>query len=76
MGRGDGTFGPKQDFPTGRAPRALALADLNGDDQFDVAVVNVGAATVSVLVGHGDGSFGPRTDIAASVSPWPSPLPM
>ena len=35
----------------------MALADLNGDGELDLAVANVNDGTVSVLMGNGDGTF-------------------
>jgi hypothetical protein len=31
LGNGDGTFGPRTDFSTGRGPASLAKGDFNGD---------------------------------------------
>src|SRR5437899_3093836 len=47
LGRGDGTFGPKTDFPTGADPRDVVIADLNADGIPDLIVANVTANTVS-----------------------------
>ena len=62
LGNGDGTFGPRRDFVTGRGPNSVAIGDLNGDGKPDLALANEGSSTVSVLLGYGDGTFGPRHD--------------
>src|SRR3989454_1013397 len=58
------SFYPAVSFPTGALPITVAVADLNGDGIPDLVVVNVGADTVSVLLGLADGTFGPKTDFA------------
>jgi hypothetical protein len=60
LGNGDGTFQPHVDYPTGREPLAVALADLNGDGQLDIVTGNFADATLSVLLGKGDGTFEPQ----------------
>jgi tetratricopeptide (TPR) repeat protein len=60
---------PRTDFPTGAAPVRVATADFNGDARLDLAVVNKGANTVSILLGNGDGTFGAKTDFPAGTSP-------
>jgi hypothetical protein len=63
LGNGDGSFQPATHYDAGPFPTALALGDLNGDNQLDVVVANsegsAHANTVSVLLGNGDGSFQP-----------------
>lgn len=66
---GDGTLGPQRDYPTGRAPANLAVADVNGDGQLDVVTPNHFDAAVSVLLGIGDGTFAARTDFPAGDCP-------
>src|SRR5262249_23128954 len=46
-------------FAVGADPKAVAVADVNGDGAPDLITANYGAAygTVSVLLGNGDGSF-------------------
>jgi len=42
---------------TGAGPQAIATGDFNRDGKLDLAVANVGAQTVSILLGNGDGTF-------------------
>src|SRR5437870_1599956 len=44
------SFAAKQDFATGTTPFSVTVGDLNGDGKLDLAVANVSAATVSVLL--------------------------
>src|SRR5207237_5040254 len=53
------SFAAKQDFNTGVGPASVTVGDLNGDGRCDLAVMNIGSDTVSVLLkatAHGDGS--------------------
>lgn len=57
LGKGDGTFQPKVDYPVGSGPDAMATADVNGDGIPDLVVGNDTGANISVLLGNGDGTF-------------------
>jgi VCBS repeat protein len=50
LGRGDGTFEPAQEFPTGTGTESLAVADFNNDGRMDLATANHETSTVSVLI--------------------------
>ena len=69
LNRGNGIFAAKRDYPTGRAPDSLAIADLNGDGKPDLATANGGANSVSVLLNKGDGSFEAKHDYATGHEP-------
>ena len=60
------TFLPAAGSPvsTGQAPLASVLGDFNHDGKLDMAVVNVGDQTISVLLGNGDGTFQPQVTYA------------
>lgn len=55
IGRGDGTFGIPNSFPTGLYSLSLAIADFNGDARLDAATADQLSHTVSALGGTGDG---------------------
>jgi hypothetical protein len=60
LGNGDGTFQTARNFATGSVPRAVAVADFNGDNVPDLVVGYVGGDdgnSVSILLGNGDGTF-------------------
>lgn len=63
LGNGDGTFAPKQDFPTSPSPIGITTGDFNKDGKLDLAVTGTmqsGSTTVgvlSILLGNGDGTF-------------------
>ena len=44
-------------FAVGRTPRAVAVADVNGDGKQDIAAANAGDNTVTILRGDGAGGF-------------------
>ena len=49
---------------------AIAIGDLNGDGQPDLAVANLGDYNVSVLSGNGDGSFQNAVNFGTSCQPY------
>ncbi len=62
-GKGDGTFAPEVEFPSGIGPNSVALGDLNKDGKLDVVLANSTAGgTVSVLLGKGDGTLANPVD--------------
>ena len=69
LGNGDGTFGPYATFDAGNYARGLAMADVDADEDLDLAVANGLANTVSVLLGNGDGTFAARTTYATGSLP-------
>jgi hypothetical protein len=59
LGNGDGTFtlAPSQPNLTLADPRSVMAGDFTGDGNLDLAVVDQGSATLTILKGNGDGTF-------------------
>ena len=66
---GGGSFAPKVDYPAGNTPTSFITGDFNGDGIPDLAVVDQGSDSLSVLLGKSDGSFAPRVNYAAGRKP-------
>jgi hypothetical protein len=68
LGDGTGSFAPQANSPfaVGIAPESVAIGNLDGDGNLDLAVANFGSNNVSVLLGDGTGSFAPQAN-----SPFP-----
>ena len=56
-------------YAVGAAPAAEAVGDFNGDGRQDLAVVNEGSNTVSILLGNGNGTFRPAVNYATGSLP-------
>jgi hypothetical protein len=77
LGNGDGTFRPATDahgdplpaLAVGDLPVAIAAGDFTHDGHLDLAVVNQGDDSVSILLGNGDGTFQKARDIPVGPSP-------
>ena len=69
LNQGDGTFSPETRYDTGKLPRAVTVADLDGDGIKDLAVTASGINSISVLKGNGDGSFQEQDDFDAGSIP-------
>src|SRR5260370_24124804 len=57
LGKPDGTFQSRVDYPVGSDPIVAVVGDFNGDGKPDIAVTNSSSNTVSILLGKGDGTF-------------------
>jgi gliding motility-associated-like protein len=72
-GVGNISFDPKVDFQTGQQPNSIAIADLDGDDNADLAIANLGDESVSVIRNTnsqpGVISFASRIDFATGNTP-------
>ena len=70
LGKGDGTFFPSVNYPTGLSPFSIVKGDFNGDTKLDLATANIQVGTVSILLGNGDGTFGSAVNHPASDFPY------
>ncbi|MDD5543997.1 MAG: FG-GAP-like repeat-containing protein [Acidobacteriia bacterium] len=70
LGNGDGTFHNPVIFSAGDSPEHVAVADLNGDANLDIVVVNKFSNNVQVFLGNGNGTIQPP--IAYAVGQQPS----
>jgi len=68
LGNGDGTFSHGLDFATSGLPTCLAVGDLTGDGNPDVATGDLNGS-VSVLLGNGDGTFQAYREIQVGTFP-------
>jgi Calx-beta domain/FG-GAP-like repeat len=70
LGDGTGTFNTPVATQVGLGPGSLISGDFNGDSKVDLALVNSGSASCSLLFGNGAGSFsGPTNFDAHTVGP-------
>jgi hypothetical protein len=72
LGNGDGTFQAAAAYATGNSgdhPIAVSAVDFNGDGKPDLAVTNLNANTVAILLNKADGTgtFQPRTTYPTSI---------
>ena len=81
LGNGDGTFTVAGSSPAlGYNPTAIATADMNGDGNADLIVVEQGSSTSSdgqvvIFLGKGDGTFTKESSIASVASTASSIIP-
>ncbi|MGH7837437.1 MAG: FG-GAP-like repeat-containing protein, partial [Candidatus Binataceae bacterium] len=66
---GNGTFSAKTDYPVGKGPTSIAVADYNIDGRPDLAVTDQTDNAVSLLLGAGDGTFGPNLELNVGTDP-------
>ncbi|WP_435008425.1 Ig-like domain repeat protein [Tundrisphaera lichenicola] len=70
LGNGDGTFGSPTSYSTETSKAGqLRLADLDGDGDLDVVLVDPFDDVVVVMKGNGDGTLGSPTTFATGNSP-------
>jgi len=73
ISNGDGTFQTPAEYAVGlqseHVSPNVAVGDFNGDGKPDLAVTNLGANTVSILLNNGDGTFQTHVDYPAGTGP-------
>jgi hypothetical protein len=69
LGNPDGSFQTHVDYATGLYPKAVVVADFDGDGKLDIATANNDDNSISILLGNGDGTFKPHVDYAAGNGP-------
>lgn len=57
IGKGDGTYYPKEDLFTGSKPYFGTSTDLDDDGNNDLILTNQNSNQVSIFLGNGDGTF-------------------
>ena len=75
LGNGAGGFSEAtgSPFPAGNSPNDIALGDVNGDRNLDLAIANHDAKYVTVLLGNGRGQFSPASSSPVTVNSRPHP---
>lgn len=78
LGKGDGTFEARKDYPVGNTdaagyPFMGATADVDGDGKLDFMTVNQKDRSLSFLPGNGDGTFKAAVTQAANTLPSADP---
>lgn len=66
---GNAVFDPPTQYDTGDRSCSVALGDLDGDDDLDLAVGNADSDDVSVLLNNGDGTFADHVTYGVGISP-------
>ncbi len=67
---GDGVFVAPVPFEVGESPTSVHMADLDGDDDIDLAVTNEFSDDVSVLLNNGDATFAEQVTTSAGLAPY------
>ncbi|MBV9471145.1 MAG: VCBS repeat-containing protein, partial [Abitibacteriaceae bacterium] len=76
LGKGTGSFKEAKGSPVAveGSPRAIVVADFNGDKKLDLAVANSSSNNVSILLGDGSGGFKATNDSPVEAGPRPISL--
>jgi hypothetical protein len=70
LGKGDGSFAARVNYPAGAHPEKIVIADFNGDGKPDLAVINNVGNTINIFLGKGDGSFTAGNTYATGKTPY------
>jgi Ca2+-binding RTX toxin-like protein len=63
------SFETQSTFAAGTSPYSVTVGDFNGDGRADLAIVNLGSNSVSVLLGNGSGGFNAQFTFATGTRP-------
>jgi len=66
----NGHFASATDFSVGTAPNSIVSCDFNMDNKADLAIVNNGSNSMSILLGDGLGGFSTATNFAVGNFPY------
>jgi hypothetical protein len=66
------SFQPRVDYPAGPGPYSLCPADFDGDGKPDLAVADVNASFVSILINRGNGTF--ATGVSCEIGSSPASI--
>lgn len=69
QGNGDGTFKDPKDYPTGKRPLLVKLADFNNDHRSDLLVINGERDSFTTFLGNGNATFQPGQNSGADAGP-------
>jgi hypothetical protein len=69
FGKGDGTFGPAQNWAAGAGASYLVTGDFNHDGILDLIALNPGNQTISLLLGGKGGKFVAARDYEVQAQP-------
>ena len=70
LGNGNGTFQTADSYAVSGNPQMVLAADLNRDGKPDLATVNWGSNTASILLNNGNGTFAAKVDYAIGNGPY------
>lgn len=62
-------FSGPANYPVGSTPGTVAVGDFNGDGKQDLAVLDPGSASVSILLGNGDGTYRQAHNVSVGSTP-------
>lgn len=64
LGNGDGTLQAANNYPSGRGPKSIAIADFNGDGRPDLVTANQTDNSLSIFLATANGRFEPAMNFS------------